>query len=138
MFIEQAYVTVRGGKRRRAVRVDLAAVRRGLGMPARKDHGDWERIRSLLFDAVGESTFAIWLEPLQLIAIDSSGALVIAPPSPTASWVRERFGRLIAGCAQRVGRELRLADEPERIALGRDDGRPAVSARALEINQEVS
>ena len=124
MFIEQAYVTVRGGKRRRAVRVDLAAVRRGLGMPTREDRGDWERIQSLLFDAVGESTFAIWLEPLELIAIDTSGALVIAASPQTASWVRERFGRLIAGCAQRVGRELRLADEPERRALGRDDGRP--------------
>ncbi len=139
MIIEQAYVTERGRKRRRVVRVDLAEVRRGLGLPACDDREDWERMRRLLFDAVGESTFAIWLEPLELIAIESSGRLVIAAPSQTASWVRERFGRLIAGCAQRVGRELRLAEEPERRALGRDDGRPAVSARALEINQkEVS
>ena len=96
-------------------------------------------MRRLLFDAVGESTFAIWLEPLELIAIESSGRLVIAAPAQTASWVRERFGRLIARCAQRVGREFRLADEPERTARGWEDGRPAVSARALEINRkEVS
>ena len=139
VIVEQAYVTERGRKRRRAVRVDLADVRRGLGLPVCDDRGDWEGIRRLLFDAVGESTFAIWLEPLELIAIDTSGALVIAAPPQTASWVRERFGRLIARCAQRVGRELRLADEPERIALGRDDGRRAAGARALEINRkEVS
>jgi chromosomal replication initiation ATPase DnaA len=91
-----------------------------------------------LLDAVGESTFAIWLKPLELIAIDSCRALVIAAPTDTESWVRERFGRLIAGCAERAGREVRLATEPERRALGRNNGRPFASARALEINQEVS
>jgi len=65
--------------------------------------------------------------------------LVVAAPLQTASWVRSRFGQLMAGCAQRAGRELRLAKEPERIALARNDGRPGGSAQVLEINhQEVS
>jgi len=139
ILVEQTYVTDRGRKRRRTVRVDLAEVRRGLGLPALDDRADWERIRTQLADTVGESTFAIWLEPLELIAIDGSGAFVVTAPSQTVSWVRERFGRLMAGCAQRVGRELRLADEPERVALEHNDGRPAATARALEINhKEVS
>src|SRR6202022_714083 len=105
-------------------------VRRGLGLPSVADRGDWERIRTLLLDAVGESTFAIWLEPLELIAIDATGALVVAAPAATCSWVRDRFGRLLTRCSQQTSRELRLADEPERLALGGADGRSAPTAGA--------
>jgi chromosomal replication initiation ATPase DnaA len=129
-------VTERGRRRRRAVRVDLDEVRRGFGLPGVADRYDWERIRSLLLDAVGESQFEIWLEPLELIAIDASGALVVAAPPVTCSWVRDRFGRLLTRCSQQASRELRLADEPERRALGCEDGRPAAAARASHINQQ--
>jgi len=139
MIVEETYITERGRNRRRAVRVDLDAVRRGLGLPGVADREDWARIRRLLFDAVGENQFEIWLEPLELIAIDGSEALVIAAPAVTGSWVRGRFGGLLARCSQRESRELRLADEPERRALDCEDGRPAPGARAIHINQkEVS
>jgi DnaA N-terminal domain len=129
IIVEQTYVTDRGRTRRRTVRIDLAEVRRRLGLPTPDDRDDWERIRLQLADVVGESTFAIWLEPLELIAIDGGKALVVAAPSQTASWVHERFGRLMARCALRAGRELRLADEPEQVALGHTEGHPAASAR---------
>jgi hypothetical protein len=140
IVIEQAYRTGAGRRRSRTVRVDLAEVRRGLGLPAAEDRAGWERIRSTLLEALGESTFALWIEPLELIAVDRSGALVIAAPPDTVSWVQARFGRIIAAFAQRVGHQLRLADEPERRALGPNDGRAgAVFAAAPEINQtEVS
>ena len=134
--IEQTYVTERGRKRRRGVRVDLDEVRRGLGLPGVADRDDWERIRSMLLNAVGESTFEIWLEPLELIAIDASGALVAAAPADTSSWVRGRFGPLLTHCSQQASRELRLANKAERIALGRGDGRPAPAAHGLHINQQ--
>ena len=136
MTIEQTYVTERGRKRRRGVRVDLDEVRRGLGLPGVADRDDWQRICSLLLDAVGESTFAIWLEPLELIAVDASGALVAAAPADTCSWVRGRFGPLLTHCSQQTSRELRLADDAERIALARGDGRPAQAARGVHINQQ--
>ncbi len=136
MIVEEAYVTERGRKRHRAVRVDLDAVRRGLGLPGAADREDWERIRRRLSDAVGESQFEIWLEPLELIAIDGSEALVLGAPAVTGSWVRGRFGGLLARCSQRESRELRLADEPERRALGSRDGRAAPAERALHINQQ--
>jgi hypothetical protein len=140
IVIEQTYRTASGRRRSRAVRVDLAEVRRGLGLPAREDRAGWERIRSMLLEAVGESTFALWLEPLELIAVDRNGALVMAAPADTVSWVRDRFGRIIAACAERAGHELRLADESERRALERNEGNAAaVFALAPEINQtEVS
>jgi hypothetical protein len=134
--IEQTYVTERGRRRRRGVRVDLDEVRRGLGLPGVADRDDWERIRSLLLGAVGESRFEIWLEPLELIAIDASGALVVAAPADTCSWVRGRFGPVLTHCSQQASRELRLADEAERIALARGDGRPAPAAHGLHINQQ--
>src|ERR1035437_4878235 len=134
--IEHTHVTERGRKRSRGVRVDLDEVRRGLGLPGVADRGDWEQIRALLLHAVGESQFEIWLEPLELIAIDASGALVVAAPASTCSWVRGRFGRLLTRCSQLTSRELRFADEPERRALGREDERPALAAPVSHINQQ--
>ena len=119
MTVEQVYITERGRRRRRLVRVDLDDVRRGLRIPTAADRGDWQRVRVLLEEAVGETTFAIWLEPTELIAIDDERRLVVAVPTATASWTVKRFGRLLARCAERVGRELRFASEPEVHALGR-------------------
>jgi hypothetical protein len=73
--------------------------------------------------------FAIWLEPLELIAIADEGSLVVSAPSATRSWVRDRYGPLLRARAERVGRELRFADEPERVALGNHNERQAGSGR---------
>jgi len=71
ILVEEAYVTERGRKRRRLVRVDLDAVRRGLGLPVLADRDAWGRIRARLRETVGESMFEIWLDPLELIAVDT-------------------------------------------------------------------
>jgi hypothetical protein len=118
MIVEQAYMTERGRRRRRLVRVDLDEVRRGLGIPTAADREDWRRIRELLEAAVGESRFEIWLEPTELIAVDGRHRLVVGVPAATAAWTSTRFGRLLERCAARVGRELRFASEPEVDALG--------------------
>jgi hypothetical protein len=118
MMIEQTYITDRGRRRRRMVRVDLNEVRRGLGIQTAEDRRDWQRVRKLLEAKVGESQFDIWLEPVELIAIDSDRKLVLALPPATAGWTRERFGRVLAACASSVGREVRFADQPELCALG--------------------
>jgi hypothetical protein len=114
---EQPFISERGRKRRRMVPVDLAEVRRGLDPPGPTDRADWERIRERLRVGLGEEMFGIWLGPLQLIAVDAS-VLVIAVPPQAASWVRDRFGRLLAAGAQSTGRALRLANEAERLAFG--------------------
>ena len=132
MIVEQVYTTERGRRRRRQVRVDLDEVRRRLGMPSAADRRDWQRIRELLEAKVGESTFAIWLEPAELIAVDDERRLVVAVPAATASWTRDRFGWLLTSCAERVGRELRFASEPEVHALG------GAERRFQQPRQEVS
>jgi hypothetical protein len=134
-LIEQTYVTDRGRIRRRVVRVDLDEVRRGLGLPTIGDRGDWERVRALLRDAVGESTFDIWLDQVELIAVDR-GVLVLSVNEQTASWVQKRFGRLLARCVEPTGRDFRFASEPECEALGHQDQRQSADVRALRTDQK--
>lgn len=132
MIVEQTYITERGRSRRRQVRIDLDEVRRRVGMPTTADFRDWQQVRELLEATAGESTFAIWLEPAELIAIDDDRRLVIAVPAATADWTAKRFGRPLTRCAERVGRELRFASEPEVHAVG------GVERRVQQPIQEVA
>jgi hypothetical protein len=117
ILVAETFVSERGRKRRRLVPVDLAAVRAQLATVTPPDRAAWEQVRGLLLEAVGESTFAIWLEPLELIAIDRNRVLVVSAPPQTDAWIRDRFGSLIARCAERAARELRICDERERAAV---------------------
>jgi hypothetical protein len=98
------------------VTVDLGAVRARLRASGEADRAAWEQIRAVLLAAVGESTFEIWLAPLELIAVDLQGTLVITAPPETVGWVARRFGRILDSAAHQVGRQLRVADELERNA----------------------
>ena len=139
ILVEETYVTAHGRTRRRAVRIDLDEVRRGPGLPGAADRTDWDEIRKRLRELVGASTFEIWLEPLELIAIDPSGALVVDAPPATFSWLRHRYGRVIARCAEEASRALRFAEQAERQAFVREDGARSSPVRAVHINQrEVS
>ncbi len=117
ILVEETYLTERGRTRRRPVRVDLSAVRERLAAAGAAEQAAWEQIRARLLQAVGESTFEIWLAPLELIAVDLAGSLVIDTPDATRSWVQTRFGRLLERCAAEAGRAIRLAEELERLAL---------------------
>ncbi len=118
MLVEQAVVSERGRRRRRMVRVDLEELRRGFGLVSSADRADWQQIRELLDGTVGASKFSIWFEPVELIAVDGERRLVVAAPAAAAAWTAERYGRRLASCAERVGRELRFASDPEVCALG--------------------
>jgi hypothetical protein len=135
VLIERPFISDRVRKRRRMVPVDLAEVRRGLDRPGPADCADWERIRERLRARLGEDMFAIWLGPLELIAVDAS-VLVIAAPPQMVSWVRSRYGRLLSATAERTERELRLAEEAERLAFGIKQERPSGDGPALDIRQQ--
>jgi hypothetical protein len=98
------------------VPVDLSVVRARLRAAGEVDRDAWDQIRAVLFDVVGDSTFEIWLAPLELLAVDLDGALVVSAPRETLGWVAHRFGRILNSAAERAGRRLRLADELERHA----------------------
>ena len=61
----------------------------------------WRELRAELRQAVGDSTFEIWLEPLKLVSIRDGKLLVDAPPA-TQAWLSKRFGRLLESSARRV------------------------------------
>ncbi len=48
---------------------------------------------------VGESTFEIWLEPLEFMGI-RDGKLLIDAPKATRAWLTKRFGRVLQTCAR--------------------------------------
>jgi hypothetical protein len=116
-IIEEHHVSDRGRRRRRPVRVDLDEIRRDFDIPSTKDLTAWRQIRGQLRRRVGEDTFAIWLAPVELIAIDRDQRLVLAAPAPTADWTRTRFSRLIAATASEVGRDVRFSNQAERHAF---------------------
>ncbi len=61
----------------------------------------WRELRAELRRTVGESTFEIWLEPLELRSLQDR-RLVIEAPAGTRAWLAKRFGRVLEGCARRV------------------------------------
>ena len=138
VLIEDKYVTARGRRRRRAVPVDLHVVGRELRIPGVDDRGNWEQIRRRLRDRVDGSVFEIWLERVELIAVDRGGGLVVAGPIEVSAWVKGRFGPVLSASARAVGREVRLADERERAAVGRDGEGGGDRRRAVVNQQEVS
>jgi chromosomal replication initiation ATPase DnaA len=108
-------------------------------LPTAEARCGWERIRARLAGFLGETQFAIWLEPLELIATDAHGVLVVAAPAATASWVQQRFGRLIAQCARHEGLAIRFADQTEGAAFRPDGPWRDGSTHTVEINKkEVS
>jgi chromosomal replication initiator protein len=72
----------------------------------------WARVRAELALAVDESTYRIWLEPLQPRELRENRLLVEAPGSARV-WVHDRFGRLLDACAADVlgdGASVELVD----------------------------
>ncbi len=116
-IIEESYLSDRGRPRRRPVRVDLDEVRRGLEVPSLEDLAVWRQVRGQLRRRVGEDTFAIWLAPVELVAIDRDQRLVLVAPPPTADWTSTRFNRLIAATAAELGCDIRFANPAERRAF---------------------
>ncbi len=86
-------------------------------------------------EAVGDSTYEIWLAGLELVTVDGHGALVVYAPPQLQGRIEQRFGRVLAACAERAGHGVRLADDVERAAL---DGfpEPPVAGRRRELDIE--
>jgi len=62
---------------------------------------DWALIRTQLRSAVSDSTFEIWLAPLQPRALNGD-TLVLAAPDEICGWVTARFAHVLQACAAAV------------------------------------
>jgi chromosomal replication initiator protein len=83
-----------------------------LELPANLEPIDaWREIRAELRRALGDSTYSIWIAPLEVKAFEGSALLLKAPPA-TRAWVAKRFGRILETSASAVlGEQVRVAVE---------------------------
>jgi chromosomal replication initiator protein len=82
----------------------------------------WQAIRSELRQKVGESTYDIWLAPLELQAFDGEALILTAPPG-TRQWIAGRYGRLLERCARHA------LGESTRVVFSEDSSRPRRTAQ---------
>ena len=61
----------------------------------------WHEIRTELRRSVGDSTYELWLSPVEARQSDAE-LLLLSAPADTHSWVVERYGRIIEACVARV------------------------------------
>jgi chromosomal replication initiator protein len=99
-----------------------------LELPAQLELGPaWREIRAKAREAVGDSTFDIWIAPLEAAAWDGSELLIKAPPT-TEAWVAKRYGRMLEMFARQVmDSEVRLT-----FASGGERRPAATSPTAVE------
>jgi chromosomal replication initiator protein len=71
--------------------------------------GAWHEIQAQLRRTVGESTYEIWLAPLEPQSLRAN-VLILKAPTATQAWVAKRFGRIVERGARTVlGNELQVA-----------------------------
>jgi chromosomal replication initiator protein len=89
----------------------------------------WSRLAARLAQEVDEPTFRLWLAPLR--PLDLRGErLVLEAPEHSLRWLRDRFGRLLAGAAQHT---LGPGASVELVAAGAQPEPAAIPAEpALE------
>jgi chromosomal replication initiator protein len=90
----------------------------------------WTEFRAELRRSVGESTYEIWLDALELKSV-AGGTLLVDAPAATHDWVSKRFGRVIESCARiAFGPGVRL----ELSSHGTDRShRPRAQAENLDL-----
>jgi chromosomal replication initiator protein len=90
-----------------------------LDLPAQLElNPAWRQIRAQLARAVDESTYEVWLAPLEAKAWDGHVLLLKAPPT-ARTWVSKRFGPLLEACTQAVvgpTAQVAFADDPDEAA----------------------
>ncbi len=93
----------------------------------------WRAIRAEARRMVGESTYEIWLAPLEVKAWDGAILMLQAPPS-TQAWVAKRFGRILETCALSVvGSAIRVSFAGESDT-GHDAKGPSRAQPQIEIS----
>ena len=84
----------------------------------------WRRIRAEMRRAVSDSTWHLWLEPLEASRLEAN-TLVVEAPAESRAWVEASFARLLAACTAAV-----LGSGTRVQLVARGSGVPAPAARA--------
>jgi chromosomal replication initiator protein len=86
----------------------------------------WRRIRAEMRRAVSDSTWDLWLEPLEATRLDAN-MLVIEAPAESRAWVEASFARLLAACTAAV---LGSGTRVQLLARGSQPAAPTPLHRA--------
>jgi chromosomal replication initiator protein len=100
----------------------------------------WRDVCIELRRALGDSTFDIWIAPLEPVALEGS-RLLLSAPAGTHSWISKRFGpvldrsvRAVLGAAANVAIETADASRPSHSSTGA----PLTSAEPICLNPRYS
>jgi chromosomal replication initiator protein len=92
----------------------------------------WREIRAEVRRVLGDSTYELWIAPLEVRALEQHQLLLSAPPA-TQSWVANRFGRVLESCAQKV------LGAPTRVVVEGSAGeRRTARAAAPQVEDKTS
>ncbi|MGB9186319.1 MAG: chromosomal replication initiator protein DnaA [Solirubrobacteraceae bacterium] len=84
----------------------------------------WQSIRAQLRRRLGDSTFDIWIAPIEVRGWDGE-TLLLQAPSGTRQWISARYGRALERCAREtLGESARVT-----FVDGKSAGRPAAPPR---------
>ena len=96
----------------------------------------WHTIRTELRRIVGESTYEIWIAPIELKDWDGA-QLLLQAPAATQTWVSDRFGRILERCASQIlGCSVRIAFAG--AAAPAANGRGSSAAAGSQVQPELA
>jgi chromosomal replication initiator protein len=96
----------------------------------------WRAIRAELRRALGESTYEIWIAPLEVRAFEGSHLLLTAPPD-TRAWIAKRYGRILEAAATSVvGSKVKVT--VEGIGAGQVSPPMAAEQASSSLNPRYS
>ncbi|HEY3944727.1 MAG TPA: chromosomal replication initiator protein DnaA [Solirubrobacteraceae bacterium] len=101
----------------------------------------WRTIRTELRRLVGETTYDIWIAPIEVQGWDGE-LLLLKAPAGTQGWVSDRFGRVLERCARQIlGASTRIAFDGPKASATRTAERalaPAQSVTGAAFNPRYS
>jgi hypothetical protein len=109
--------------------VNAADVHSGLLAVSDADQSAWAEIRQSLAAVMEAPMFAIWLAPLQVVAVDRDGTPVVICTPELRGWLVDRFGRAISTAGESAGRPLLHATR-QGVAVSRVQAATLASAPA--------
>ncbi len=99
----------------------------------------WNRIRSELRSLVSDSTFQVWIDPLQATHLDSD-LLILEAPESILHWVETKFASVISEATSRITGltpSLQMAVVGSSNSTERSLHDPSTTSRALEEDQQI-
>jgi chromosomal replication initiator protein len=98
----------------------------------------WREICAEVRRVLGDSTYELWIAPLQLRALEQHQLLISAPPA-TQNWVVKRFGRVLESCAKTVlGAAISIVVEEAASRRQRSAVAPPAPGHDVTLNPRYS